>query len=63
MPTLRLRRDLRKRYAGENGRLVGIKNVATWLSLGIAIIALVLSQLPPIPSYFALPELKINCAQ
>lgn len=39
-------------------RLMDIKNITTWLSLGIATIALVLSQLPSIPSYFALPELK-----
>ena len=37
-----------------------IKNLAAWLSLGIAIVALVLSQFPPIPSYFALPELKLT---
>ena len=41
-------------------RLMDIKNLTAWLSLGLATLALVLSQLPPIPSYFALPELDVT---
>lgn len=39
---------------------MNIRNLTAWLSLGIATIALVLSQLPPIPSYFALSELNLT---
>ena len=41
-------------------RFMEIKNLTAWLSLGIAVTALVLSQFPPVPSYFALPELAIT---
>ena len=41
-------------------RLMDSKNLTVWLSLGIAMIALVLSQLPPIPRYFALPKLDVT---
>ena len=37
-----------------------IKNFTAWLSLGVATIAIILSQLPPIPSYFSLPELNLT---
>ena len=39
---------------------MGIKNLTVWLSLGLAMIAVVLSQFPPIPSYFALPKLNLT---
>ena len=37
-----------------------IKSLTAWLSLGVATIALILSQLPPIPSYFSLPKLNLT---
>ena len=36
------------------------KNLSAWLSLGVATLALVLSQFSPIPSYFALPKLDFT---
>ena len=37
-----------------------IKSTTAWASLGIALTALVLSQFPPIPSYFASPSLELT---
>ena len=35
-------------------------NIAAWLSMSIAAVALVLSQLPPLPSYFNSPQLSVE---
>lgn len=42
------------------GRLMDTKNLTSWLSLGIAIVAIVLSQLPPIASFFAVSQLTLT---
>lgn len=36
------------------------KNLTAWLSLAVATVALTLSQLPPIPSYFSSPQLSLT---
>ncbi|MDD9824786.1 MAG: hypothetical protein OXU43_06415 [Gammaproteobacteria bacterium] len=36
------------------------KHISTWLSFTVAVLALTLSQLPPIPSYFASPDLSLT---
>jgi len=37
-----------------------LKSLTAWLSLVVAVIALVLSQFPPIPSYFASPHISFT---